>query len=222
MVKFLGTKTGALAALVLALIAQLPHATEVFMGSGNMHKLSGAWWWAGLAHGIAYALALELAVLIFVVQKQKAASYIFAGVSVLINLCYYAEQGDLFALSAFSDWLISFALPIAIALYSHAVAKDDDTQDVDVRAWLRSAWRKVRATVRVADNAPDNAPHIADDTVATMQGDMQPDKRTRALQLHDEGFKPAHIASEVDAPVSTVQSWIRRQGAKLNGAHTKG
>jgi len=102
----------------MALIAQLPHAADVF------RLIVGGEGWAAVAHGYAYAVALELAVLLFVVQRRDAESYLFAAVSVLVNLSYYALHGiDLFSVAALPAWLVSIALPVAIARYSHLLVE---------------------------------------------------------------------------------------------------
>lgn len=188
MIDFLRSKIATLCVLVLALVAQLPHAAEVFMQAGGVH---GAWAWV---HGTAYALALELAVLLFVVQGHRGASYAFAGVSVLVNLAYYAERVQLFSVHGLSAWLISVALPVAIALYSHAVADAHDTMDVlaRVRAWWRA--RGVQPALQV------------DATQDSM--DVQPDPREVAKQLKSEGLKNAQIAAQLGRNPSTVGRWL--------------
>lgn len=114
----LRTPVATLAVLCMALLAQLPHAADVF------RMIVAGVGWAAVAHGYAYAVALELAVLLFVVQRRDAESYLFAGVSVLVNLSYYALHGiDLFSVAALPAWLVSIALPAAIARYSHLLVE---------------------------------------------------------------------------------------------------
>ena len=82
-IKFLRSPLATLIVLCAALLAQLPHAADVFrlivMGDDTLSRL----------HGLTYAVALELAVLLFVVQHRNVESYIFAAVSILVNLSYY-------------------------------------------------------------------------------------------------------------------------------------
>jgi len=114
----LRTPVATLVVLGMALIAQLPHAADVF------RLIVGGEGWTAVAHGYAYAVALELAVLLFVVQRRDAESYLFAAVSVLVNLSYYALHGiDLFSVAALPAWLVSIALPVAIARYSHLLVE---------------------------------------------------------------------------------------------------
>jgi hypothetical protein len=64
--------------------------------------------------------------LLFVVQRRNVESYLFAGVSVCVNLAYYALHGvNLFTVAALPAWLIAFALPAAIARYSHLLIEDE-------------------------------------------------------------------------------------------------
>lgn len=103
---------GVLAAvLILALAAQMPHAAAVFA------RLAPGAGWLGAAHAAAYALALEGAILIFVMRGRRWTSVGFAACSVAVNLAYYWP-----AFVAPAALLVSVALPVAIALYSHEMA----------------------------------------------------------------------------------------------------
>ena len=116
-IHWLRTPVATLIVLCSALLAQLPHAADVFrlivMGDGLWPVL----------HSYTYAIALELAVLLFVVQRRNVESYAFAAVSICVNLSYYALHGvQLFSVAALPAWLVSIALPAAIAQYSHLIA----------------------------------------------------------------------------------------------------
>lgn len=116
MIAALRTPVATLAVLVAALIAQLPHAADVFRLA--VHA-DGIW---ATAHSYSYAIALELAVLMFVVQHRNVESYVFAVASICINLAYYYLHGvQLLSVEAAPAWLISVALPVAIARYSHLI-----------------------------------------------------------------------------------------------------
>jgi len=223
MIEILRKSGIALLVLALALVAQIPHAAHVFDRApyiGQIVQPDSAWHAWILAY--AYAIALESATLMFIVHGHQRASYGFAIASFAVNLSYYSmHKVALFSLPALPVWLLSALLPIAIASYSHILTGAQDVH-MHMPSWL---WRwakmfspKAKALQPVVQ--PD-ALHIADadGTIATMQGDVQPDKRTRALQMHNEGLNKATIALEVDAPLSTVQSWIRRNDEKLNGVH---
>lgn len=143
-IKFLRSPLATLIVLCSALLAQLPHAADVFrlivMGNDTLSRL----------HGLTYAVALELAVLLFVVQHRNVESYIFAAVSILVNLSYYYLHGvALLSVAALPAWLVSIALPAAIAQYSHlivAATEQGETQPAAapkttaVRRW--QFWRK--------------------------------------------------------------------------------
>jgi len=129
-IEVLKTQNAILAVLALALIAQMPHAESVFnmIINGEHENLNIL----SRLHGYSYAVALELAVLLFVVQNRQIESYGFAAVSVLVNLSYYHLNGvNLFNLAAFPAYLVSIALPTAIALYSHSIV--DHVQDGNVK-----------------------------------------------------------------------------------------
>ncbi len=143
-ITWLRTPTATLIVLCSALLAQLPHAADVFrlvvMGDG----------WGPTLHSYTYAVALELAVLLFVVQRRNVESYLFAGVSILVNLSYYHLHGVmLWSVAAAPAWLISIALPAAIAQYSHLIAAatanaaaTDKRASTPARTWWRVWWRK--------------------------------------------------------------------------------
>lgn len=118
-IAWLRTPIATLIVLCAALLAQLPHAADVF------RLIVGGEGWAAVLHGYAYAVALELAVLLFVVQRRDLESYLFACVSILVNLSYYALHGiHLFTVAALPAWLVSIALPAAIARYSHLLVDE--------------------------------------------------------------------------------------------------
>ena len=118
--KLLLSSKATLTVLCIALVAQIPHAAYVFTHIGDQKE-----GWFNFFHGYSYAIALELAVLLFVVRNRQAESYGFAAVSIAINLCYYAMHNVTpFQLQAFPAWLVSVALPVAIACYSHDIAHE--------------------------------------------------------------------------------------------------
>ena len=100
--------------------------------------------WLARLHGYTYAVALELAVLLFVVQHRNVESYIFAAVSILVNLSYYYLHGvALLSVAALPAWLVSIALPAAIAQYSHlivAATEQGETQTKTPATSKRRRW----------------------------------------------------------------------------------
>jgi len=84
-IEILKSPNAVLGVLALALLAQMPHAADVFrltVKGGNANI------WT-VVHSYSYAVALELAVLLFVVKNRHIESYGFAVVSVFVNLSYY-------------------------------------------------------------------------------------------------------------------------------------
>lgn len=142
--EFLRSEAAILTLLAMALISQTPHTAVLF------HRLSptvegianGATW----LHAAAYAIALEFATLVFVVRGQRALSWLFAVVSIAVNLLYYAT-GELTPLYIISALLVSVALPVSIAFYSHSVAHESAIEDA-----------QDDAQDPVQDHAQDDAP----------------------------------------------------------------
>ena len=201
---FLRSPVATLAVLVTALVAQLPHAADVF-------RLAVAGTGLGATlHSYSYAIALELAVLLFVVQRRNIESYVFAVASICINLAYYAlHEVDLLSASSAPAWLISVALPVAIARYSHLIV---------------DAAHEATHEPGAAPAAPTAEPVAHDEPVQRTRARVQPvqvaepvdvapptiDVRTHALQMHAEGMSVAQIVDALGANPSTVRSWVRR------------
>ena len=201
---FLRSPVATLAVLVTALVAQLPHAADVFRLAVAGEGLGAT------LHSYSYAVALELAVLLFVVQRRNIESYVFAVASICINLAYYAlHEVDLLSASSAPAWLISVALPVAIARYSHLI----------VDAAHEATHEPVAAPA-----APTAEPVVHDEPVQRTRARVQPvqvaepvdvapptiDVRTHALQMHAEGMSVAQIVDALGANPSTVRSWVRR------------
>lgn len=225
MIEILRKSYIALAVLALALIAQIPHAAYVFdaipyIASGNATTIS----WSAL--GYSYAIALELAVLMFVVHGKQAESYGFAFASVLVNLSYYAMHDvALFSSKALPAWLISFMLPVAIARYSHIIAQSEDVaMSVQWFAWVSAIWpsRVIAlpdATPNVLDIAtpdalpnttPDALPNTTFNALPDAAPDMLSDPKARALQLRSKGLRNSQIAAQLNVNPSTVGRWFAK------------
>lgn len=117
---FLRSEAALLTLLAMALISQTPHTAVLF------HRLSpvadGPANLATWLHAVAYAIALEFATLVFVVRGQRKLAWLFAGVSIAVNLLYYAI-GEITPIYVLSALMVSVALPSSIAFYSHSVAE---------------------------------------------------------------------------------------------------
>jgi hypothetical protein len=149
-------------------------------------------------------------VLYFVVRGNFQASYIFAGVSVAMNVAYYTihHHNMLHLGENWTRWLVSVSLPVAIAYYSHCIADADSTSFVKVRAWVVQRWCVVCARFRRTEGVPvdthtDEEPTQADNTPSI------PDKHTRVVQLHSEGLSYKQIAGELGVHPNTVGKIVR-------------
>jgi hypothetical protein len=206
----LRTPIATLIVLIAALLAQLPHAADVFR---LVVHGDGIW---QVLHSYSYAVALELAVLLFVVQRRNVESYLFAIVSVCVNLAYYALHGvNLFSVAALPAWLISIALPAAIARYSHLIADATPTQDATPKQDAPVQRRKRNEPDTVQDAMPEPL-QVAQDAT----DDVTPvtDARAQAMQMHLEGMNASQIAKALQINYSTVRSWLKRAQVQ----HTNG
>ena len=205
-----------LLALVLALFAQGEHTAQVF--ANFSHR-------AGDTEPLAYAFAaaVEVAVLLFVMNGHKTISYIFAGATFATNLVYYAIGGiDLLSVAVLPVLLLSALLPGVIVGYSHTIAATGVAPAAPAATPRRNWWQWWRkdaapATVQatsVVATAPAATWGAVDDALAAI---VQQDARTTALQMASEGVPVAQIAAQVDAKPATVRSWIARERAKRNG-----
>ena len=122
--RFLQSEAATLSLLTMALAAQLPHAAAVF------RRLSTDIGTVAWIHAYSYAFALEFATLAFVVRGKVKWAWGFAGVSIAVNLAYYQvwQSAMVAPFIALQVLLVSFALPVAIAMYSHDVARRQETQ----------------------------------------------------------------------------------------------
>jgi len=219
-VKALRSSWAATMALVLVMWAQVPHSKYVF------ERII-----AGGQDGWPFALGFEVAVLMFVARSIHWASWLFAGLSALINVKYYEMHSVSMWGGKWSDiwgeWLLSLALPFVIAMYSHILAyvqgEDVHLHMPDwVRGWVASGRMRLQGLlahvkVQPTEDAPieDASPVAPLPDVGT---DATVDKRARAVQLFAEGLTVAQVASEVDAPVGTVKSWRARMNGHKVGA----
>lgn len=208
-IAWLRTPIATLIVLIAALLAQLPHAADVFR---LVVHGDGIW---QVLHSYSYAIALELAVLLFVVQRRNVESYLFAAVSVCVNLAYYALHGvDLFSVAALPAWLISVALPAAIARYSHLIVDAAHVAPEPAQDATPTVQRRKRNV------EPDTVQDATPEPLQVAQDDATPtiDARAQALQMANEGMNASQIAKALDANYSTVRSWLKRAQVQ----HTNG
>ena len=191
----LRTPVATLVVLVAALLAQLPHAADVFR---LVVHGDGLW---QVVHSYSYAIALELAVLLFVVQRRNIESYLFAAVSICVNLAYYSLHGvNLFSVAALPAWLISIALPAAIARYSHLIVDAGIAQDDDAKPTADDDETAQDFTpTAVQDDAPT-------DYVPAPQPKRKPARKRKAQKLTPEQRRMQIAESGIDnaADVATL------------------
>ena len=212
----LRTPVATLVVLVAALLAQLPHAADVFR---LVVHGDGLW---QVAHSYSYAIALELAVLLFVVQRRNVESYLFAAVSICVNLAYYSLHGvNLFSMAALPAWLISIALPAAIARYSHLIVDAGIAQhdDADTDTDDDEPAQDEKPTV-----ARDDAPTPAPQPKRKPARKRKPAKLTpeqRRAQIAESGIdNAADVAAQFGVSMRTAQADIaatRNATVQVNG-----
>jgi hypothetical protein len=197
-IELLRSHNAVIVVLVVALLAQMPHAQYVFLHFGHDADTLGkveAWF---------AAFALEVAVLIFVAQGNVRASWGFAVFSIAINLVYYHAQGQVWYHPQ-PQWLLSAGLPIAIALYSHQVAEPVHSAPATVQDDAQPEYTIVHAKNDIVQAELS----IVHDEV---------DPKQRAAQLKSEGFTNAQIAEMMGVHRNTVGAWVR-QPVHTNGYH---
>jgi DNA-directed RNA polymerase specialized sigma24 family protein len=117
-----------------------------------------------------------------------------------MNLAYYALHGiNLISVAAAPAWLISVALPVAIALYSHLI----------VGATHDDAVQKVAPSVKKV--ARVDAVQRASVQMHAQSEIPETSVRAQALQMRAEEFTVAQIAQQLNVKTSTVRSWLRRK-----------
>lgn len=216
---FLQSQNATLAVLALALCAQIPHAADVFRLIP--HVLSGIEFPAcdpfsclsAFLHGYLFAVALELAVLLFVVRNKQRESYAFAVVSVAMNLAYYhLHEVRLFDASALPAWLVSVSLPAAIALYSHAVADTQAEQPQRQPRTVRTV-RHTEQTEQLAVYEPEQSVQpvtIEHEQPVDLSAATDEQKRQYLEQVLASTDKPnkTQLARELGIGRTTLYAWI--------------
>lgn len=220
--RIVGSSIVGLFFLGLALYAQTPHTKDAFFQLGHDHNSEfsefNSW---------SYAIALELAVLYFVVRGNFAASYIFACVSVAMNVAYYTIHGNnMLDIANWTRWLVSVSLPLAIAYYSHCIAEADNAPLqwlIRLRAYVQSrvvakiAWlrKPARSVVQPQKTTPDSSAQSTSDLQSriSLLRSEQLDDKTIALRLDD--VSDYALAKVLGVAASTVGRW--RKSAQSNG-----
>lgn len=222
--RLLQSSDAVLAVLILALLAQMPHAQHVF------YELSRDLGWFGWVQSWFAAIALEFAVLVFVVRGKTIESWGFAVFSVAINLVYYYSPEVVWYLPK-STWLLSAGLPVAIALYSHEVAGKHQASTIvesvdvaidgvntanhivnrDVDAMvdaLLTPVNQVEETVNLAVDTVDIASRACQ-----LLGEHDNDKALVTIALVNEGYKQVDIAGALGVHKTQISRWVKKEKA---------
>lgn len=230
----LRTPGAMLAALLLALVAQLEHTAQVF---SMVVGASGVY--AGV-HAYAFAIAVETAVLLFVLAGHRWISYGFALATAATNLSYYAMHGiNLFSIAALPAWLMSLLLPAAIMGYSHTIAESNPRTDVETKPvnTLANGATTIAVVETFAEkgiDAPSNAPSpstanvvvspvVATPRKAKRKSSAKLTPAQRRAQIASAGLlDPAQIVSQFAVSARTAQAdlaALRKATTKTNGVH---
>ena len=220
----LRTPGAMLAALVLALLAQLEHTAQVFsmvVGASGIYAQ---------VHAYAFAVAVETAVLLFVLAGHKWISYGFALATAATNLSHYAMNGiNLFSVAALPAWLMSLLLPAAIVGYSHTIAEqgaDTHPTHPETPVALPSAILGHSEHTAPEDTNHAVSPDPVSATAAQTQSAPQPSaKRVRkAARVSKHGKKPTpaqrqaqiHGSGISDAATIAAQFGVSLRTAQLD------
>lgn len=221
--RLLQSSDAVLAVLILALLAQMPHAQHVF------YELSRDLGWFGWVQSWFAAIALEFAVLVFVVRGKTIESWGFAVFSVAINLVYYYSPEIVWYLPK-STWLLSAGLPVAIALYSHEVAGKHQasaivesvntaTDDVNTATYNANDLDLMVDALLTPVNQAEETVDLAVDTVdiasraCQLLGEYDNDKALVTIALVNEGYKQVDIAGALGVHKTQVSRWVKKEKA---------
>lgn len=230
-------------ALVLALFPQGEHTAQVFMFFSHDASANAQ------LFAYAFAAAVEVAVLLFVLAGHKGISYTFAAASFATNMVYYAIGGV--ALLSAAVWpvlLLSALLPGCIMGYSHTIASHTTATPAQPPAQSpRRTWRWWRksdatdATTNASDTqpaqpgaaiaqpgaipAPQPAQPDASDTQPAQpapQPDAKPTKAQRLAQIESaELFDPAQVSAQFNVSRRTAQLDIAQVRAGMTQSNGK-
>ena len=211
-------------ALVLALIAQGEHTAQVFAyfaHGGN----NSAW-----LLSYAFACAVEVAVLLFVLRGHKLISYAFAGATFCTNLVYYWIGGvALLSVAVLPVLLLSALLPACIVGYSHIIAetphetpkgKHTTTPLETLLARPMAPQGHCDANAAPADNADEAAADAVPPVAETPPAAAATHKRPRVVRKR----KPAKLdatqrrAQIAESGVTDVSAIVAQFGVSLRTA----
>lgn len=210
-IKIFKSSNAVVVVLVLALLAQMPHAQFVLYNSSREQN-NWTWWQAVIG-----AIALEIAVLVFTVRGNVRVSWGFAAFSISINLIYYLTDSAKWYEPKFI--LLSAGLPIAIALYSHEVVeRTDDNEATEPKPTTKRTTRtaKTTQTVELSEQVEEQPVHFAVvEPVQLAERPVQIDlaslsaeqKKVYALQAIRTGCNMTQLAKDLQVRRATLYEW---------------
>lgn len=225
-------------ALMLALTAQGKHTADVF----TFFSHPGTPQWLSYA----FAAAVEVAVLLFVLNRHKHISYAFAVATFATNVVYYAIGGTaLQSIALVPVVLLSALLPGVIVGYSHTIAEHTDvTPATNAPAKARRyRWQFWRKPAESPLESPAELPTPNDTTPApivapvpaqrhseaagkttkprkvakTGKSAVSPEMKAIILNAINNGATVPDVAGEFSISPNTVRSWIARAPKQTNG-----
>ncbi len=216
----LQSSNAVLAVLVLALLAQMPHAQHVFFYLGTDKG------WFGWVQSWFGAVALEFAVLVFVVRGKQLESWGFAVFSIAVNMVYYYDPAVALWVPR-ATWLLSAGLPVAIALYSHEVAgKHASTVEVeavddvvaDVNQEVDTPVAVNNWPVAAVDSATEECQPVTVDVDTAQLSQLTSqllqqhggDRALVAVALSTKGYKGVDIASALSVHKTQISRWLKK------------
>jgi len=220
----LRTPSAMLVALLLALVAQLEHTAQVFM---QVVHASGD---GAQVHAYAFAIAVETAVLLFVLHGHKRISYGFAIATFATNLSYYAMHGvDLTSIAGAPAWLMAGLLPAAIVGYSHTIADTPNTTATTTpakpatrRRW--QFWRKptetptANATANTTTPTPVAPPSESGGHSEAVSATSAPAEQTGATSGQPEGADVPTHDTRTQALQLRDEGYTAAEIARMTGA----
>jgi hypothetical protein len=220
----LRTPSAMLVALLLALVAQLEHTAQVFM---QVVHASGD---GAQVHAYAFAIAVETAVLLFVLHGHKRISYGFAIATFATNLSYYAMHGvDLTSIAGAPAWLMAGLLPAAIVGYSHTIADTPNTTATTTpakpatrRRW--QFWRKptepatTHATSNTTTPTPVATPSESGGHSEAVSATSAPAEQTGATSGQPEGADVPTHDTRTQALQLRDEGYTAAEIARMTGA----
>jgi hypothetical protein len=108
--EFIISEEGIMLWTILLLIVMVSHTSYIFYNHAVTKDL------LSIIMSIIYAIAVEIAILIFVLKGRTKLSLTFGFFQVIINLFYYYES-----LNEYAPLLLSIEIPLALAAYSHEI-----------------------------------------------------------------------------------------------------